>query len=402
MIREIWYETSRVVLRIVLLLFYRKITITGLDKLPKKTPVIFAPNHQNAFMDALVVVGFTHHRIWFLTRADIFKKKVAIFLLDSLRLTPVYRQRDGIKALEKNEEVFAKCYRNFDKGECILVFPEGNHRAMRTLRPISKGITRIAFGYEDASEEIKDLAIVPVGITYSEATMYNGSIKVNHCEPIYLKDYMDQYKEQPQVAMRQLTSKLKEELSDAMLDINEKHYKVIDTLLRLDDSIFNKHDVQELQKIADQIHEYLEQNPEEVLKLNDAVTEIPILKKPRPSIFQLILSFLFIPAYIGSWIMAPYYFLVKKVLKGANDEAFKSSLKAASAMYLGLPYVLVLTILALVFGPGLYIKLTLAAFALSSFFIFVYYTNLWEKLKNWKHYPTRSMLLDVRKSIVGE
>ena len=32
MIREIWYEVSRFVLRIVLTVFYRKLSISGLDK----------------------------------------------------------------------------------------------------------------------------------------------------------------------------------------------------------------------------------------------------------------------------------------------------------------------------------------------------------------------------------
>ena len=273
---------------------------------------------------------------------------------------------------------------------------------MRTLRAISKGITRIAFGYENSPEEVKDLAIVPVGITYSEATMYNGSLKVNHCDPIYLRDYITQYQEKPQVAMRQLTARIKEELQESMLDIKEKHYKVIDTLLRLDDDIFNKHDIKELQAIADKMHDYLEEYPDEAEQLEKSVSDLPMLKKPRPSVFQLIVSFLALPLYVGSWIMAPYYFLVKKVLSGANDEAFKSSLKAASAMYIGFPYVLLLTVLALVFAPGLYMKLIFAAFALSSFFIFVHYTNLWKKLKNWKHFTTRSELLMVRKAIVGE
>ena len=37
-------------------LFYRRLTVIGYEKIPPNTPLIFAPNHQNALMDALAVL----------------------------------------------------------------------------------------------------------------------------------------------------------------------------------------------------------------------------------------------------------------------------------------------------------------------------------------------------------
>jgi 1-acyl-sn-glycerol-3-phosphate acyltransferase len=401
MIREIWYECTRFFLRTMLSFFYKKVDIKGLDTLPKKTPVIFAPNHQNAFMDALMVVTFCYHKIWFLTRADIFKKKVAIFLLNSLRLTPVYRQRDGLDALEKNKDVFHKCYLNFNKGESILVFPEGNHKARRQLRPVSKGTTRIAFGYEEDMGFDKELAIVPVGLTYSEPTRYYGSAKVVHGKPIYLQDYMAEYKEKPQVAMRKLTAKIKEELEANMLNIPEDNYEVIDFLLRLDDKIFNLHSVQELQSISEKMNDKLNENPEKAEELKSKIDGMPMLKKNKPSIIQLILSFLFIPFYLLSFIAVPHYLIVKNILKKMNDVAFKSSMKVGLSMYLGVPYFLFLMVLAGIFVPGLYLKVGAIVFVFFSFFVFLYYTNLWMKLKNWKFFNVRKELLSARTELVS-
>ena len=54
--------------------FYRKIIVLGLENINPGDHLIFAPNHQNALMDALAVL-FTHKgQPVFLARADIFKK----------------------------------------------------------------------------------------------------------------------------------------------------------------------------------------------------------------------------------------------------------------------------------------------------------------------------------------
>ena len=55
--------------------FYRKIIIIGRENINPDHHLIFAPNHQNALMDALAVL-FTHKgQPVFLARADIFKRK---------------------------------------------------------------------------------------------------------------------------------------------------------------------------------------------------------------------------------------------------------------------------------------------------------------------------------------
>ena len=86
--------------------FYRKIDVIGAKNVPDTGPVIFTPNHQNALMDALMVLCTRNRQPVFIARADIFKKPLIIAILHFLRILPVYRKRDGGNSSDNNQETF--------------------------------------------------------------------------------------------------------------------------------------------------------------------------------------------------------------------------------------------------------------------------------------------------------
>lgn len=52
----LWYNLFRLgITKTGLSLFYRKIEIVGRENIPKDKPFMILPNHQNSFMDALLV-----------------------------------------------------------------------------------------------------------------------------------------------------------------------------------------------------------------------------------------------------------------------------------------------------------------------------------------------------------
>jgi 1-acyl-sn-glycerol-3-phosphate acyltransferase len=59
--------------RLALYFFYRKWQVQGKENIPLG-PVIFVANHQNAFLDAVLVSCSTQRNPWFLTRASVFGK----------------------------------------------------------------------------------------------------------------------------------------------------------------------------------------------------------------------------------------------------------------------------------------------------------------------------------------
>jgi 1-acyl-sn-glycerol-3-phosphate acyltransferase len=126
-------------------LYYRQVRVMNAHLVPKKGPVIFAVNHQNAFMDAMVVAVCSVRRPWFLTRASIFKTAMGRFWLGALKMMPIYRIRDGIGQVKRNDTTIHRCQELLIKGQSILIFPEGDHHHKWTLRPLQKGLARIAF-----------------------------------------------------------------------------------------------------------------------------------------------------------------------------------------------------------------------------------------------------------------
>ncbi|QLH32344.1 MAG: 1-acyl-sn-glycerol-3-phosphate acyltransferase [Cyclobacteriaceae bacterium] len=71
-------------------------------------PVIFVANHQNAFLDAVLIICSSHRNPWALARANVFKKW-ANTLLTLIQMMPVYRFRDGFDTLRKNEVIMDQC-----------------------------------------------------------------------------------------------------------------------------------------------------------------------------------------------------------------------------------------------------------------------------------------------------
>ncbi len=204
---------------IAIRIFYKNIGIRGLENVPEKGPIIFALNHQNSFLDAFLVTGTTPRNPYFLARADAFNNKIASFLMDIIKIMPIYRIRDGISNLKKNEQVIDRCRSIMQHKHPVLIFPEASHEYKCMLRPLHKGIARIAFGTEFASEISPKVIILPVGVHYENYKQAGYNVLINYGKPIKVSDYEDIYKENPKEAMVSLCDNLALQMKDLMVDI---------------------------------------------------------------------------------------------------------------------------------------------------------------------------------------
>ena len=106
----LWYNFWRyIVVKTGLLLFYKNIKIIGKENLPKGKPILITPNHQNALIDALLIESYVPGTIFALTRSDAFSTKFISWFLRSLNMLPVYRVRDGLSSVTKNNAIFELC-----------------------------------------------------------------------------------------------------------------------------------------------------------------------------------------------------------------------------------------------------------------------------------------------------
>ncbi len=214
--------------------YYRRIKVIGLEKVPAGSPVIFAPNHQYAFMDAMVV-GTVNSKIpYFLVRADIFEFRVANFLLRALRMLPVYRRRDKGNMISKNEAIFQKCVNILHQRKHLIIFPEGNHSKIRRIRPIRKGILRIAFRSLEEGKNMDDLVIIPVGINYDDQSKFQSDLLVQFGDPINVADYKKQYEKNSSRTVGLIMDMLYQQLTRLTININNaESYKFYENVLKI-------------------------------------------------------------------------------------------------------------------------------------------------------------------------
>ncbi|MFD2200689.1 lysophospholipid acyltransferase family protein [Shivajiella indica] len=178
----------RLIVKLALHIYFKRIRVFGKENLPKGKAVLIVSNHQNALIDPLLIATHTHLKPSFLTRASAFKNPIAAKLLDFIRMIPIYRVRDGIDNMGKNKETFDKSVNILLNKGSILIFGEGNHDLHRSLRPLKKGFSRIAFMTLEINHDL-DLVILPVGINYSNHKKSGSNVSIYFGKPFPATDF---------------------------------------------------------------------------------------------------------------------------------------------------------------------------------------------------------------------
>ena len=222
------YALAKIPVKTAMRLNFRKLIFTGRkENVSKKRPVIFAPNHRNALLDALMLVyaGYPLKQVVFLARADIFKQKFVAWILRGLRIIPVFRIRDGKDNLEKNRDIFESAARILKKGNPIALFPEGRHNPKQSLLPIQKAAPRIVLPTEASRAFELNSQIVPVSIYYRDLFGFLSDAYVTFGTPIEVSKYKEVYEENPGLAVNQLRQELERSLKSMVVDIwNDEFY----------------------------------------------------------------------------------------------------------------------------------------------------------------------------------
>lgn len=168
--------------------FIKKISISGLENIPKSGAVILAATHANSFLDAAIIGCHIDRQMWSLGRGDIFKKPLAKKVLSSFFMLPIHRLSEGKEHLNRNDKTFRRCIELFKLGEVILIFTEGICTHQTKLLPLKKGTARLA---QQAWNEGIDVTIVPIGITYDSFFSFGKICNMNIGKGIVKADLND-------------------------------------------------------------------------------------------------------------------------------------------------------------------------------------------------------------------
>lgn len=106
----------------------------------------------------------------------------------------------------------------------MCVMPEGNQELERKIRPLVKGIFRIAFGAQEKMPKGKSVHIIPVGMDYGDYIYPGAHLIINIGEPIKVADFMDRYQDNQAKGLNVIKDKLYQSLKDLTLDLASDNY----------------------------------------------------------------------------------------------------------------------------------------------------------------------------------
>ena len=206
-------------------LSYRKIKYVGKDKIPQDGAVIFAPNHTNALMDALIILAIDTKPKVFVARADIFKNPTLAKIFTFLKIMPIMRQRDGFNELKKNQDTINKAVDVLRDRIPFCIFPEGSHQTKYSSLPLSKGIFRIAFQAQELMPDMP-LYIIPTGLIYGNFFRFRSTVRVQIGEPINVGEFIANHSDlSQQEQMTKMKDLLTERIQSSILYIpNDDDY----------------------------------------------------------------------------------------------------------------------------------------------------------------------------------
>jgi len=223
------YALLRSVAGIALRWFYRRIDVVGLERLPRKAPLLLVCNHPNALVDAMLVAWAIPRRVVLTAKATLFRHRALATLLNWVGVVPLVRKSDveqgviqGSRDPQRNARAFGALRAVLRRGGAVVIFPEGISHDHPSLAPLKTGAARIALEARDEAH-VDHLHIVPIGLTFERKEAPRTRVLVQIGEAIAL----DEWRADGDAAASRLTDEI-----DARLRRVTLNYETVDDASR--------------------------------------------------------------------------------------------------------------------------------------------------------------------------
>ena len=139
---------------------YCRLEVRGRQYVPESGPAIIACNHVS-FLDPVIAGMTTGRKVNFLARASLFETRLLGGLIRRLGAYPLQAEGgNDIAAIKKSLKLL-------QKGEIIIIFPEGTRSLNGSLQEAQAGVGMLAFKSQSP--------VVPVYISGAEKALARGS-----------------------------------------------------------------------------------------------------------------------------------------------------------------------------------------------------------------------------------
>ena len=192
------YEFTRCFVVPYLLILFRTRAIAA-ENVPNG-PVILAPNH-GSFMDHFFAGAFTRRRVRFMAKSQLFKGAIPQYIFSHGGVFPMRRGHH-------DEESFATAFALLERGDAIVMYPEGGRSRTGELADQAKpGIGRLAL---ESGAPVVPVAILNSYKVRNWKQLRFPNVVVQYGEPFRFERVEDSTREQQQEVADYVLERIRE------------------------------------------------------------------------------------------------------------------------------------------------------------------------------------------------
>lgn len=152
--------THTVRLLTLALLGSRNFHLRGVDNVPRQGSLIIVSNHVGT-VDPPLIGAWTPRPVWFMAKAELFRKRFLRWLVTAYHAFPVVRHSPDRKALRR-------AFGLLQRGEAVVLFPEGHRSDDARLHRAEPGAGFVA--------RHSGATILALGITGTQQVLGRGQV----------------------------------------------------------------------------------------------------------------------------------------------------------------------------------------------------------------------------------
>ncbi len=134
-VNPLLYWTIRTLFIPFFLIYFRMQRI-GREHLPRSGPLLLASNHRS-FLDPFVIGTLVRRPVYYMAKRELFEKRWQAWVLNALGAFPVDRGTGDREAMDTARLIL-------ERGDCVVLFPEGTRVRPGPLADPRRGVGRLA------------------------------------------------------------------------------------------------------------------------------------------------------------------------------------------------------------------------------------------------------------------
>jgi 1-acyl-sn-glycerol-3-phosphate acyltransferase len=147
-VNPVLYWTFRAML-VPFFLIYLRMDRIGREHLPRSGPLLLAANHRS-FLDPFVIGTLVRRPVYYMAKRELFERRWQAWALNALGAFPVDRGAGDRDAMSTARAIL-------QRGDCVVVFPEGTRTRPGPLGEPHRGVGRLAL---ETGAQVAPVAVI--------------------------------------------------------------------------------------------------------------------------------------------------------------------------------------------------------------------------------------------------